>query len=170
MQHILLKDYNHRSVTGLPSEYSLRNAYWGKTIYSIIIYFAVYYHCVSFILNNLCKASLYSVYYYLYPITYMIIAYCTYYLYYIVGADFKSYLEITYGCSLHASYWRKMHFIICEPCDCIHIETYWRKLISLFTYNYNSMLYITECRNIIKILIITANRTILSNLTTSIHV
>ena len=96
--------------------------------------------------------------------------YCTYYLFYIIGADFKSYLEITCGCSLHASYWRTMPFIFCKPCNCIHIETYWRKVISLFTYTYISMLYISECRNIFKILINTVNRTIFSNLTISIHV
>ena len=93
-----------------------------------------------------------------------------YYMSYLVGADFKSYLEIICGCPPQASYWRTMPFITCEPCNCIHIETYWRKVISLFTYIYNSMLYVSECRNIFKILINTVNRTILINLTTSITV
>ena len=193
MQHISFKDYDPRAATGPPSEYSLRNTYWEQIIYSRNIYCAVYYQSASSILNNLCKASLYSVYYYnycllvrscnmshnythwepckyLYPIAYMKKVYCTYYLLNIAGADFKSYLEIICGCPPQASYWRTMPFITCEPCNCIHIETYWRKVIPLFTYIYNSMLYVSECRNIFKILINTVNRTILSNLTTSIHV
>ena len=117
---------------------------------------------LSFMIDEPCKYS--------FPIAYLKKVYCNYYLFYIIGADFKSYLEITCGYSLHASYWRTMPFIFCKPCNCIHIESYWRKVISLFTYAYISMLYISECRNIFKILINTVNRTILSNLTISIHV
>ena len=135
-----LIDADFKSYTGIPCECPPHVSYW---------------RVLPFLNYEPCK--------YTFPIAYMKKVY-------IVGADFKFYLEITCGCSLHASYWRAMPFIFCEPCNCIHIETYWRKVISLFTYIYNSMLFISECQNIFKTLINTVNRTILSNLTISIHV
>ena len=89
---------------------------------------------------------------------------------YLVDADYKSYLGLSYDCSPNVLYWRTMLFIICEPYICIHTETYRRKVIFLFTYIYNSMLYVLESRNIFKILINSVNRTIHSTLTTSTHV
>ena len=88
----------------------------------------------------------------------------------VIYADYKSYLGLSYDCSPIVLYWRTMLLIICEPYNCTHTETYWRKVIFLFTYVYNSMLYVLESRNILKILINTVNRTIHSKLTTSTHV
>ena len=165
---------------------------------------------------------------YKFPISYRRKILCTYYMSYIVDADYKSYLGISCDCLPQVSNWKILLFIICKlfkyplqlsyrrkvncayympyvmtkhifyktdyyfhyiyniieyhmislytdpdfksylkvSCDCIHLEPYWRKAISLFTHIYHNVIYFSECLNIFQILMNLVNQAIPSKLTT----
>ena len=194
MQNTCHTDDNSRPLSGLPIGYAPLNPHWEKLVN------IVHCQSIIIITSESVTLIFYIPYQYVMFIPYRRKVYCDYYRCSLIDADSKSYtgiyfncspykpckyasqnshmekvicesyLGLYYDCSPIVLYWRNMPLIICEPYNCTHTETYWRKVIFLFTYVYNSMLYVLESRNILKILINTVNRTIHSKLTTSTHV
>ena len=174
---------------GLPSDFTQQNAKWVKITNFYHIPTTVLYHHFTSIYNELYKDNLYSVCYLSVPllgISCFLSDNCTYWrilpfttgesckysllnsyrrnftftycLRHVVVTGYKYFLNMPYLCSPLFSESNNQNFP--NPYRRKVLSSYWRKVTSLHTLTYYSMIHFFECRNISQLLMDTVNKTI----------
>ena len=183
---------------GLPSDYTQQNAKWVKITNFYHIATIVFYHHITSISNKFHKANLYPVCYLNLPLLgvsgflsdncthWKVLPFITWepckylflnsyrrnftfaiYLPHVVVTGYKYYLAMSYVCSPLVSESNKHNFP--NPYRRKVLSSYWRKVTSLLTHTYYSMIHFLECLNIFQILMDIVNKTIQNKLIIHIY-